>query len=111
MTGDFSNYLTANPAVNPQGKVIQINDPATGPHSGNIIPSGQVSPVAVDMTKFLPIAQALPNGRITLQRADDENTNEFVGRIDRWFVARTSSSSGSTSTTISWHRPMTGRAS
>ena len=30
MTGDFSNYLTANSAVNPQGKIIQINDPTTG---------------------------------------------------------------------------------
>lgn len=84
LTGDFSNYLTANPSVNPLGKVIQINNPATGtPFPGNIIPSGMVSPVAVAMAKFLPIAQAQPNGRITFQTADDENTNEFVGRIDQ----------------------------
>ena len=63
LNGDCSNYLTANSAVNPQGKVIQINDPTTGnPFPNNQIP---VSPVAVSLSKLLPVSQAAANGRIT----------------------------------------------
>jgi hypothetical protein len=84
MNGDFSNYLTADSTVNPQGKVIQINDPTTGtPFQGNIIPSARISPVSVAMSKLLPISQAAPNGRVTYQTPDIENTNEFVTRIDQ----------------------------
>ncbi len=84
LTGDFSNYLSANPGVNPLGKVIQINNPATGsPFPGDMIPASMVNPVAVNMSKFLPISQAAANGRITFQTPDIENTNEFVGRIDQ----------------------------
>ena len=81
MTGDFSNYLTANPAVNPQGKVIQINDPTTGnPFPNNQIP---VSPVAVALTKYLPIAQAAANGRITYGVPTVQNFNEYITRFDK----------------------------
>jgi hypothetical protein len=81
MTGDFSNYLTANPAVNPLGKVVQINDPTTGnPYPNNQIP---VSPVAAALAKYLPISQALPNGRFTYGIPDVENFNEYITRIDR----------------------------
>ena len=81
MTGDFSNYLTANPAVNPLGKIVQINDPTTGtPYPNNQIP---VSPVAVNLAKYLPISQALPNGRFTYGVPDVENLNEYVARVDR----------------------------
>jgi len=81
MTGDFSNYLTANAAVNPLGKVVQINDPTTGnPFPNNQIP---VSPVAVALAKYLPISQALPNGRFTYGVPDVENLNEYVARVDR----------------------------
>jgi len=81
MTGDFSNYLTANAAVNPLGKVVQINDPTTGnPFPNNQIP---VSPVAVALAKYLPISLALPNGRFTYGVPDVENLNEYVARVDR----------------------------
>ena len=81
MAGDFSNYLTANPAVNPQGKVIPINDPTTGnPFPNNQIP---VSPVAVALSKYLPISQALPNGRITYGVPTVQNFDEYVTRLDR----------------------------
>ncbi|HKE26619.1 MAG TPA: carboxypeptidase regulatory-like domain-containing protein [Bryobacteraceae bacterium] len=81
MTGDFSNYLTANPAVNPQGKVIQINDPTTGnPFPNNQIP---VSPVALALTKYLPLSQALPNGRITYGVPTVQNFDEYVTRFDK----------------------------
>ncbi len=81
LAGDFSNYLTANPAVNPQGKVIQINDPTTGnPFPNNQIP---VSPVAVALAKFLPISQAGANGRITYGVPTVQNFDEYVTRFDR----------------------------
>jgi hypothetical protein len=81
MTGDFSNYLTANSAVNPQGKVIQINDPTTGnPYPNNQIP---VSPVAAALAKLLPIGQAAANGRITYGVPTLQNFDEFISRFDK----------------------------
>ena len=84
MTGDFSNYLTANSAVNPLGKVIQINDPTSGtPIPGDMIPASSISPVAVSLAKYLPISQALPNGRITYGVPSVQNFDEYVTRFDR----------------------------
>ena len=81
MKGDFSNYLTANSAVNPQGKVIQINDPTTGlPYPNNQIP---VSPVALALSKYLPIDQAAANGRITYGVPTVQNFDEIVTRFDQ----------------------------
>jgi Carboxypeptidase regulatory-like domain len=81
MTGDFSNYLTANSAVNPQGKVIQINDPTTGnPYPNNQIP---VSPVALALSKYLPIGQAAANGRLTYGVPTLQNFDEYITRFDR----------------------------
>lgn len=81
LNGDFSNYLSANPAINPQGRVIQINDPATGrPFPNNQIP---VSPVAVAMSKYLPISQAAANGRITFGLPSSEDFNEYIARVDQ----------------------------
>src|ERR1039457_2374702 len=86
MTGDFSNYLTANSAVNPQAKVIQINDPTTGlAIPGDMIPASSISTVAVNLTKYLPISQALPNGRITYAVPSIQNFNEYVTKFDRVF--------------------------
>ena len=84
MTGDFSNYLSSNAAVNPQGKVIQIKDPATGnPYAGNLIPQSQISPVAVALTKYLPLSQAAANGRITYGVPTVQNFDEYIGRVDQ----------------------------
>ncbi|HZQ52854.1 MAG TPA: TonB-dependent receptor [Bryobacteraceae bacterium] len=82
MTGDFSNYLSSNPAINPKGKPVQIFDPTTGlPFPGDVgIP---VSPVAAAMAKYLPISQAAANGRITYGTANNQNFNEVVTRLDR----------------------------
>src|ERR1017187_2500199 len=86
MTGDFSNYLTANSAINPQGRVIQINDPTTGlAIPGDKIPANSISPVAVNLAKYLPISQALPNGRITYAVPSIQNFNEYVTKFDRVF--------------------------
>jgi len=84
LTGDFSNYLNASPAVNPQGKVIQINDPTTGnPFPGDIIPASSISPVAVGMAKYLPISLAAANGRYSWLQPTAQNTDEYVSRFDR----------------------------
>ena len=81
MKGDFSNYLTANSAINPQGKVIQINDPTTGlPYPNNQIP---VNPVALALSKYLPIDQAAANGRITYGVPTVQNFDEIVTRFDQ----------------------------
>ena len=86
LTGDFSNYLTANTAVNPQGKVIQINDPTTGtPFANNKIP---VSPVALALSKFLPIDQAAANGRLTYGVPTVQNFDEYITRFDKVFRGR-----------------------
>jgi hypothetical protein len=81
LTGDFSNYLNPSSAVNPQGKAITINDPTTGkPFPNNQIP---VSPVAVALSKLLPVSQAAANGRITYPLPTVQNFDEYVGRADR----------------------------
>ena len=81
LTGDFSNYLTADPNVNPQKKVIQLKDPTTGlPFPNNQIP---VSPVAVALSKYLPVSQAAANGRITYGLPTVQNFNEYIGRVDQ----------------------------
>jgi hypothetical protein len=93
LTGDFSNYETVNPAVNPLGKIIQIKDPTTGASfAGDIIPANMVSPVAVAMSKYLPISQAAPNGRITFGSkatstnfgtATDQDDHQVISRFDQ----------------------------
>jgi hypothetical protein len=81
MTGDFSNYATVNPG-NPKGKIVQIVNPATGaPFVGD--KGLPVDPVAVAFTKYLPIAAAGADGRITFGLPDVENVNEYVTRFDQ----------------------------
>src|SRR5579859_2474156 len=82
LLGDFSNYSTVNPG-NPKGKVVVIKDPTTGlpfPNQANI---GPISPVAVNMAKFLPISQAAADGRITFGTPSVQNFNEYVARFDQ----------------------------
>ncbi len=81
LNGDFSNYLTVGP-TNPKGKVVQIINPSNGqPFVGNVgIP---VDPVAVAFSKFLPIAQEGPDGRITFGTPNSQNLNEYIARFDQ----------------------------
>jgi hypothetical protein len=86
MTGDFSNYLNASAAVNPQAKVISLVDPTTGnPIPGDMIPGSSVSPIAVALSKYLPISQGGANGRITYPVPTIQNFDEYVARFDRVF--------------------------
>jgi hypothetical protein len=84
LNGDFSNYETANPAVNPLGRIVQIKDPTTGQNlAGDLIPASMISPVAIAMAKYLPISQAAPNGRITYGFPNNQNQYEGVARFDQ----------------------------
>jgi Carboxypeptidase regulatory-like domain len=84
LTGDFSAYLDANSPANPLHKVVQIIDPNTNlPVPGNIIPSGELSGVAQNMAKLLPISQATANGTVTFATPNDENYDEYIARFDQ----------------------------
>lgn len=81
LKGDFSNYLTADPTVNPQGKIIQLKDPTTGAiFLNNQIP---VSPAATALAQYLPISSAAANGRLTYSLPTHQNFNEFIARVDQ----------------------------
>jgi outer membrane receptor protein involved in Fe transport len=88
LSGDFSNYLTANPAVNPLGKVVQLKDPATGaPIPGNLLmadPNTPLNPVAENLAKeLLPVSSASANGDVLFAPLEGQNDNMYVGRFDQ----------------------------
>jgi hypothetical protein len=87
LTGDFTNYLTVN-STNPLsgGKTATLtgnpwtHTPFTQP---NVIPSNLLDPVALNMTKLLPIASASANGTITYSTPLKQDFNEYVARFDQ----------------------------
>lgn len=88
LNGDFSNYLTANPAVNPLGQVVQLVDPVTGkPIPGNNLatdPNTTLNPISVAMTKVLcPNCAETANGTVTFLPVQAQNTNEYDIRFDQ----------------------------
>lgn len=84
LNGDFSAYLNANDPANPRKKAIQIIDPSTGqPFPGNIIPTNEISSVAQNMAKLLPIGQATANGTVTFATPNDQNFDEYIARFDQ----------------------------
>jgi hypothetical protein len=83
--GDFSNYLTAGGATNPLGnKTVTIVDPYThvADFTNNNI-SSQLDPVAVNMTKLLPISSATPSGSVTYGTPLQQNFDEYAARVDQ----------------------------
>ncbi len=84
LTGDFSAYLNANDPANPRKKVIQLIDPNTGlALPGNIIPSNEISAVAQNMAKLLPIGQETANGTVTYATPNNQNFDEYIARFDQ----------------------------
>lgn len=88
LTGDFTNYLTANAPNNPLsgGKTAVLtgnpwtHTPFTQP---NVIPSNLIDPVAINMTKLLPISSASANGFVTYGTPNRQDFNEYVVRFDQ----------------------------
>ena len=84
LQGDFSAYLNPASPANPKKAIVQIIDPSTGtPFAGNMIPSGSINQVAVNLAKFLPISQAGPDGNVTFATPNVQNFNEYVARFDQ----------------------------
>jgi hypothetical protein len=85
--GDFSNYLTPDPTVNPLGKVVQLKDPVTGlPIPGNNLttdPNTPLNPVALSFSSHLPLSSESPNGTVFFTPLNGQTLNEFDVRFDQ----------------------------
>lgn len=86
VTGDFSNYLTAGP-TNPLsgGKTVTLQNPwyrqALTNNTNNI--ASLLDPVAVAMTKLMPISSASSSGFITYGTPLQQNYDEYLARVDQ----------------------------
>jgi hypothetical protein len=81
--GDFSALLSASNPANPFGRTVQIINPATGKYfAGNLIPVSDLNPPAVAFAKYLPVADAQPNGRVFYSKPLAQGFNEFLTRVD-----------------------------
>ena len=78
--GDFSTFASAA-----CGKFVQLmnpnNSPAT-PYVNNQIPVSQLSPVALALTKYLPISSANQCGTVTYGIPQTGDSEEYIGRVD-----------------------------
>ena len=80
LAGDFSTI--AGPTCN-SNKTIQLVNPAGGaPFAGNQIPVSLLSPVAVALTKYLPVSAANGCGLVTFGIPATGDSNEYIGRAD-----------------------------
>jgi hypothetical protein len=86
LAGDFSGLCPGgfdSAGICPAGNGKQIYNPTTGqPFAHNLITT-PLSQVALNMSKYLPIAQADPNGVIYYPTPDHENFDEYVSRFDQ----------------------------
>jgi Carboxypeptidase regulatory-like domain/TonB-dependent Receptor Plug Domain len=87
--GDFSSYcssydasgLCTQDALDNGG--IQLTDPNTGaPFAYNRIPTGMLSPVALNLLQYLPPPNAGGQELNYLGAATDTNDDQFLGKID-----------------------------
>ena len=89
LTGDFTNYLTAG-SKNPLGNnaTVTINQYPFD-HSAlaqnNMIPLADLDPVALAMTKLMPISSASSNGTITYGTPLQQDYVEYIARVDQNF--------------------------
>jgi hypothetical protein len=85
LTGDFTNYSAVG-ANNPAGKVVALTGNPwthTAFTSPNVIPSNLIDPVAINMTKLMPISSASANGTVTYSTPLKQNFDEYVARFDQ----------------------------
>lgn len=84
LTGDFSNYATVG-ASNPKGKVVNIVNPYTHTAYASDSNIGPLDPVALAMTKLMPIASANASGFVTYSTPIQQNFDEYLVRFDQVF--------------------------
>ncbi len=84
LTGDFSNYATVS-ASNPKGKVVNIVNPYTHAAYASDSNIGPLDPVALAMTKLMPIASANASGFVTYSTPIQQNFDEYLVRFDQVF--------------------------
>jgi hypothetical protein len=69
------------------GLGVQLKDPTTGqPFTNNQIPVGMLSPIAVALTKYLPVNQAASNGFVTYAIPAPWSQQQPIGRVD-WVLS------------------------
>jgi hypothetical protein len=81
LTGDFSTI--AGPGCQSNNKGVQLLNPTTkAPFPNNQIPVSLLDPVAVAVTKFLPISSADQCGKVTFAIPVTGDEDQWIGRID-----------------------------
>jgi hypothetical protein len=81
LAGDFSTIAGAGCQSNNKG--IQLLNPTTkAPFANNQIPVSLLDPVAVAVTKFLPISSADPCGKVTFAIPVTGDEDQWIGRVD-----------------------------
>jgi hypothetical protein len=81
LNGDFSTIAGAGCQSN--NKPVTLMNPNTGaPFPGNQIPMGMLSPVAVALTKFLPVSSADGCGKVTFGIPITGDEDQWIGRVD-----------------------------
>jgi hypothetical protein len=87
LNGDFTNYLTAGAANNPLGSKTATLTGNPWTHTPftqtNVIPTNLLDPVALNMTKLLPVSSATANGSVTYGTPNRQNFDEYVARFDQ----------------------------
>src|SRR5205823_1819709 len=78
LNGDFSTIASAA-----CGNAVQLMNPDTrAPFPGNQIPLSLFDPVAVGVTKYLPISSANQCGTVTFGIPATGDEEQYIGRVD-----------------------------
>lgn len=92
LTGDFTNYLQGNSTnpTNPLGNnatvtITQYPFDHSALAQNNVIPIAQLDPVALAMTKLMPISSASSNGTVTYGTPLQQDYAEYIARVDQNF--------------------------
>jgi hypothetical protein len=81
LNGDFSTI--AGPGCQANNKTVSLINPDTkAPFAGNQIPITMMDPVAVGLTKYLPISSADACGKVTFGIPVTGDEDQWIGRID-----------------------------
>jgi len=90
LTGDFTNYATANAANNPLPKnttaiMTQYPFDYSTLAQNNVVPQGDIDSVALAMTKLMPISSESSNGSVTYGTPLRQDYYEYIARLDENF--------------------------